>query len=66
MAKKKKIYEYEIMLKWVGKGKKPHYAYTEYGFGVNPPIVRRASNKRNALKQLKLPSTVKVRSIKRV
>ena len=57
---------YEVTLKYVGKGKKPHYTYTEYGFGTNPPISIRAKNKENAKKQLDLPSTVKIASIKKV
>ena len=60
------MYEYEITLKYIGKGKKPRYIHTEYGFGVNPPIVVHAKNIANAKKQLKLPSTVKIRKIKRI
>ena len=58
--------EYEITLKWVGKGKKPSYVETDYGFGVNPPIVIRAKNKRQAIRMLKLPKTIKIRKIERV
>jgi len=58
--------EYEITLKYVGKGKKPHYVHTEYGFGMNPPISVRAKNIVNAKKQLNLPSTVKIKKIKKI
>lgn len=66
MVKKAKLKEYEIYLKYVGKGKRPAYTHSDYGFGVNPPIVIRARTKKGALKKLKLPSTVKVRRIKKV
>lgn len=58
--------QFEVELKWVGKGKKPKYATLDYGFETNPPIVINANNKKNALKKLKLPKTVKVKRIIRV
>ena len=58
-------YDYEISLKWVGRGRKPAYTRTEYGFGMNPPISIRAKSKSLALKQLKIPKTVKVAKIER-
>jgi len=57
--------EYEVTFKYIGKGKKPMYAHTEYGFGTNPPLVVRAKNITNAKKQLKIPSTVKIHKIRR-
>jgi len=57
---------YEVTLEYIGKRKRPQYTYTEYGFGTNPPICIRAKNITNAKKQLKLPSTVKIKKIKRV
>ena len=60
------MHQYEINLTWHGKGKSPKYTHTEYGFGMNPPIVVNALNMRNARKQLKLPKIVKIRKIVRV
>lgn len=61
-----KLNEYEIKLKYIGKGKRPLYTYSDYGFSRNPPIVIRARNKKNAKQHLKLPKTVKIISIKKV
>jgi len=61
-----KTNEYEITLKYIGKGKKPSYTETDYGFGMNPPIVLRATNKKNAIKKLILPKTVRIKNIKKV
>ena len=58
--------EYEIELKYVGKGKRPAYTYSDYGFGTNPPIVVKAKSKADAIKKLKLPKTVKFRKIKKI
>jgi len=60
------MHQYEINLVRRGKGKSPKYTHTEYGFGMNPPVVINAKNKQNALKQLKLPKIVKIRKIVRV
>ena len=58
--------QYEIELKWVGKKKRPKYISDEYGFYPNPPIVINASSKNAAKKKLKLPRSVKIKSIKKV
>jgi hypothetical protein len=63
--RKRRMYDYEITLKYIGKGKRPQYTHDEYGFDPNPPIGVRAMNKKNALKQLKLPKTVKVVRVER-
>jgi hypothetical protein len=55
--------EYEITLEYVGNRKQPKYIETEYGFGINPPIVVRAKNKTEAIKQLRLPKTVRIEKI---
>lgn len=39
---------------------------SDYGFGMNPPIVIHARSKAEALKQLKLPKTVKVLKVEEV
>lgn len=57
--KKSKLREYEITLKHVGR-KKPRYVESEYGFGMNPPIVVHAKSKKKALAQLRLPKVVKI------
>ena len=63
--KTSKLNEYEITLEHIGR-KKPQYIETEYGFGMNPPIVVHAKSKEEALKQLRLPKTVKVVEIVKV
>jgi hypothetical protein len=60
------MHQYEISLAWRGKGRIPKYTRTEYGFGMNPPVVINAKNKQNALKQLKIPKIVKIKKIVRV
>jgi hypothetical protein len=57
---------YEVMLKYVGKGKTPRFAKIGYGFGMNPPISVRAKNMVSAKKMFELPKTVKIQKIKRV
>ena len=58
--------EYEITLEYIGKGRKPAHTATEYGFGINPPIVVKARDEKEAIAQLKLPKTVKISSIQKV
>lgn len=58
--------EYEITLEYIGKGEEPKHTVTEYGFGINPPIVVKARDEKEAIEQLKLSETVKVNSIKKV
>jgi hypothetical protein len=58
------VREYEVTFEWVGKGERPVYLDTEYGFGMNPPIVVFGRDKKEALRTLKLPGSVKVRAIK--
>lgn len=63
--KKTKLHEYEITLQYIGK-KKPSYIDTEYGFGINPPIVIHAKNEKEAVSQLRLPKTVKIAEIVKI
>lgn len=58
--------EYEITLEYVGKGKEPEYIESEYGFGMNPPIVIRAENKKEAIRQLKLPGEVHIKKVQEI
>ena len=58
--------EYEITLKYIGKGKEPRYVETDYGFGDNPPVVIHAysiTEARNRMKK-ELPKTIQIRGIK--
>jgi hypothetical protein len=58
--------EFEVTLKWVGKGRPPYYTETNYGFGVNPPIIFEAEDEEDARRQLRLPRTVTVEKVRRV
>ena len=64
--RKRKKRDYEITLKYVGKGKTPQYVETDLGFGMNPPHPIRAYSVSDARKQMEkvLPQTVKIQSIK--
>lgn len=57
--------EFEIELIYVGKGKEPDFMRDDLGFPGNPPIVVRAKNRASARRRIKLPKTVKIKSIKR-
>ena len=58
--------QYEIKLRFIGKGIKPKYIEKEYGFSGNPPIVINAKNSKEVKTKLKLPKNVKISSIRRV
>lgn len=60
------IKQYEITLKWVGKGKQPDYLENEYGFGTNPPIVLSGKNEKSVRNKLKLPKDIKIHEIELV
>lgn len=60
------VAEFEITLKWTGKGEAPDWLYDEYGFGVNPPIVVDAADEEKAKELLDLPANVAVATIERV
>ena len=60
-----KLHQYEITLEYIGK-KKPQYIETEYGFGMNPPIVINARGEQEAISQLRLPKTVKIAQIVKI
>jgi hypothetical protein len=55
-----KMPEFEIALRWTGKGRKPRNMENDYGFVEygNPPIVLHAKSKRAARLMLKLPKNV--------
>jgi len=55
--------QYEIELKdTTGKDRFPD----DYGFGVNPPIVLCAKSRKDAIRQLRIPKSVKIVKVKRV
>jgi len=57
--------DYIIRLKYVGTGKMPDYLKKEKGIGKNPPVIIAGTSWGDAERQLTLPHTLKVRSIKR-
>lgn len=64
--RKRRKREYEIRLKYVGKGKEPQYVETDLGFGMNPPHPIQAYSVSDARKQMEkcLPKTVRILGIK--
>jgi len=58
--------QYEVAFEWVGRGKRPAYVASEYGFGSNPPAVIYGKSKEEALATIKLPKTVRVAWIGKV
>jgi hypothetical protein len=57
---KKKLYDFEFTLEWVGKGRMPARLESEYGFGTNPPVIIRAETLGKAKKQLNLPKNIRI------
>jgi hypothetical protein len=57
--------QYEITLRYVGNNP-PEYMEDEYGFGDNPPIIVNADSRKEALRMLRLPRRVRVKTCKKV
>ena len=65
MVRKRPMKEYEVELKYVGRKRTPpQYTHSEYGFGMNPPVVLHARSVSAAKRQLDLPKTVQISKIK--